>query len=79
MKQEINPKDTNRAIIRHKSMTFIPEVCYGIAHRFIAEMDKIEFKKKEGKVSSKQMDMAHDKWLAKLHHAVSKGGRHHPA
>ena len=38
------------------------------AHRFIEEMDKIEFKNKEGKVSSKQMDLSHSKWLAMLHH-----------
>ncbi len=46
------------------------------AHRFIEEMDKIEFKNKEGKVSSKQMDLAHSKWLAMLHHDAKSGIPH---
>ena len=45
------------------------------AHRFIEEMDKIEFKNKEGKVSSKQMDLSHSKWLAMLHHDAKSGSR----
>ena len=46
------------------------------AHRFIEEMDKIEFKNKEGKVSSKQMDLSHSKWLAMLHHDAKSGIPH---
>ena len=46
------------------------------AHRFIEEMDKIEFKNKEGKVSSKRMDLAHSKWLAMLHHDAKSGIPH---
>lgn len=46
------------------------------AHRFIEEMDKIEFKNKEGQVSSKRMDLAHSKWLAMLHHDAKSGIPH---
>ena len=46
------------------------------AHRFIEEMDKIEFKNKEGKVSSKRMDLANSKWIAMLHHDAKSGIPH---
>lgn len=46
------------------------------AHRFIEEMDKIEFKNKEGKVSSKRTDLTHSKWLAMLHHDAKSGIPH---
>ena len=43
------------------------------AHRFIEEMDKIEFRDKNGKVSSKRMDLAHSKWIAMLHTSAFHG------
>ena len=46
------------------------------AHRFIEEMDKIEFRDKNGKVSSKRMDLAHSKWIAMLHHDAKSGIPH---
>ena len=46
------------------------------AHRFIEEMDKIEFRDKNGKVSSKRMDLAHSKWIAMLHHDAKSGILH---
>ena len=46
------------------------------AHRFIEEMDRIEFRDKDGKVSSKRMDLAHSKWLAMLHHDAKSGIPH---
>lgn len=46
------------------------------AHRFVEEMDKIEFRNKEGKVSSRQTDFAHSKWLAMLHHDAKSGIPH---
>ena len=46
------------------------------AHRFIKEMDKIEFRDKNGKVSSKRMDLAHSKWIAMLHHDAKSGILH---
>ena len=46
------------------------------AHRFIEEMDKIEFKDKNGKVSSKRMDLTHSKWIAMLHHDAKSGIPH---
>jgi hypothetical protein len=46
------------------------------AHRVIEEMDKIEFRNKEGKVSSRQTDFAHSKWLAMLHHDAKSGIPH---
>ena len=46
------------------------------AHRFIEEMDKIEFRDKNGKVSSKRMDLEHSKWLAMLHHDAKSGIPH---
>ena len=47
-----------------------------VAHRFIEEMDKIEFRDKNGKVSSKRMDLAHSKWIAMLHHDAKSGILH---
>ena len=47
-----------------------------VAHRFIEEMDKIEFRDKNGKVSSKRMDLAHSKWIAMLHHDAKSGIPH---
>ena len=47
-----------------------------LAHRVIEEMDKIEFRNKEGKVSSRQTDFAHTKWLAMLHHDAQSGIPH---
>ena len=46
------------------------------AHRVIEEMDNIEFRDKKGKVSSKQTDFAHSKWLAMLHHDAKSGIPH---
>ena len=46
------------------------------AHRFIEEMDKIEFRDKNEKVSSKRMDLAHSKWIAMLHHDAKSGIPH---
>ena len=46
------------------------------AHRVIEEMDKIEFRNKEGKVSSKRTDFACSKWLAMLHHDAKSGIPH---
>ena len=46
------------------------------AHRFIEEMDKIEFRDKNGKVSSKRMDLTHSKWIAMLHHDAKSGIPH---
>ena len=46
------------------------------AHRFIEEMDKVEFRDKNGKVSSKRTDLAHSKWLAMLHHDAKSGIPH---
>ena len=46
------------------------------AHRFIEEMDRVEFRDKDGKVSSKRMDLAHSKWLAMLHHDAKSGIPH---
>ena len=46
------------------------------AHQVIEEMDKVEFKNKEGKVSSRRTDFAHSKWLAMLHHDAKSGIPH---
>ena len=46
------------------------------AHRFIEEMDKIEFRNKNGNVSSKRMDLTHSKWIAMLHHDAKSGIPH---
>ena len=46
------------------------------AHRFIEEMDKIEFRDKEDNVSSRRTDFAHSKWLAMLHHDAKSGISH---
>ena len=46
------------------------------AHRVIEEMDKVEFRNKEGKVSSKKTDFAHSKWLAMLHTDAKSGIPH---
>ena len=46
------------------------------AHRFVEEMDKIEFRNKEAKVLSKRTDFAHSKWLAMLHHDAKSGIPH---
>ncbi len=46
------------------------------AHRFIEEMDKIEFRDKNGKVSSKRMDLTHSKWIAMMHHDAKNGIPH---
>ena len=47
-----------------------------LAHRVIEEMDKIEFRNKEGKVSSRRTDFTHSKWLAMLHHDAKSGIPH---
>ena len=46
------------------------------ARRFIEEMDKIEFRDKNGKVSSKRMELTHSKWIAMLHHDAKSGIPH---
>ena len=46
------------------------------AHQVIEEMDKVEFRNKEGKVSSRRTDFAHSKWLAMLHHDAKSGIPH---
>lgn len=47
-----------------------------LAHRFLEEMDKIEFRDKKGKLSSKRTDMAHSKRLVMLHHDAKSGIPH---
>ena len=47
-----------------------------LAHQVIEEMDKVEFRNKEGKVSSRRTDFAHSKWLAMLHHDAKSGIPH---
>lgn len=61
---------------KNESKGWTQEQWNHFAHRFIAEIDKIEFHNKEGKVSSRRSDLAHSKWLAMLHHDAKSGIPH---